>query len=247
MRIRRQEMQRLSTLTAILAVGLVIQITHAEFKVGEKLPALTLPATDGVQVELAMRDGSLILKQAAIETKPAAVVIHLLQPDCLQCRAQLNELQALNDRFHARGVAVLGIAHRGVMKQLQQLGKDLGVKFPLIHGVGSNIAQQFAAGDTLGIADKSGIIQYAQVGFGKGDEVLWASALEEILAGKAVTNSTTTRERLAVGDRFPTVELPSIQTGKPIALMGKNGRLIFRDDQGKETQPKAAVGFFSRY
>ena len=116
-----------------------------------------------------------------------------------------------------------------------------------MQGTGSQIAGQFAAGDSLGIVDGTGLIRFAQVGFGKGDETLWAEALEELLSGKAVSKTTVERERLAVGDRFPAVELPSIQSGKPIGLVGKDGKLTFRDEQGKETRPKGAVGFFSRY
>ena len=241
-------LRKWTRLVAVLAIGAFGGTsTRAEFTVGSPFPKVSLPSTDGTQVDLIATAGAISLTLSSGETKPAAVVVHLLQPDCLQCRAQLKELQALSDRFQARGVAVIGISHRGDMKELQQLGKDLALKLPLLHGRDSEIAKQFAAGDALGIADKSGVIRYAQVGFGKGDEELWAAALEELLAGKPVTNSTTSRERLAVGDRFPAVELASIQSGKAIALIGKDGRLTFRDDQGKETQPKAAVGFFSRY
>lgn len=91
------------------------------------------------------------------------------------------------------------------------------------------------------------MIRFAQVGFGKGDEELWAQALEELLAGKPVTQSGVKRERLAVGDRLPAIELPCLRTGKPMALIGKDGRLTFRDETGKESSPRAAVGFFSRY
>ncbi len=235
-------------LVVVLAVGAFGGTrAWAEFTVGSTLPKVSLPSTDGTQVDLTIADGALSLKGSSGDSKPAALVVHLLQPDCLQCRAQLKELQALSDRFQVRGVVVVGISHRGDMKELQQLGKDMGLKIPLLHGPDSDIAKQFAAGDTLGIVDKGGVIRYAQVGFGKGDEELWAEALEELLAGKPVAKSTTSRERLAVGDRFPAVELPSIQSGKPLALVGKDGRLTFRDEQGKETQPKAAVGFFSRY
>lgn len=231
----------------LLGMTLVAADTRAEFTVGSALPNVSLPSTDASHVDLALADGTLVLKRNTTESKPTAVVIHLLQPDCLQCRAQLKELQALSDRLQSRGVAVLGISHRGDMKQLEQLGKDLAIGFPLLHGTGSEIAKQFAAGDTLGIANKSGVVRFAQVGFGKGDEELWAAALEELLAGKPVTQPTTTRERLAVGDRFPAVELPTIQSGKPIALVGKDGRLTFRDEAGKETQLRGAAGFFSRY
>ncbi len=247
MSVCKREMKSLNVFVVLLVIGFDAEMARAEFKVGERLPTVSLQATEGIQIDLVSKDGALILKQSTTESKPAAVVVQLLQPDCLQCRAQLKELQALSDRYQPRGVAILGISHRGDMKQLEQLGKDLVIKFPLLHGVGSDIAKQFAAGDTLGIVDKSGVIRFAQVGYGKGDEKLWSTALEELLGRKELTETTTSRERLAVGDRFPAVELPSIQNGKPLALVGKDGRLTFRDDQGKETQPKAAVGFFSRY
>lgn len=244
----RRRLGSWKALVLVLAAGFIGgRHVRAEFTVGSTLPRVSLPSTDGTQVDLTLADGAMSFKGSSGDSKPAALVVHLLQPDCLQCRAQLKELQALSDQFQARGVAVVGISHRGDMKELQQLGKDLALKLPLLHGPDSEIAKQFAAGDTLGIADKSGVIRYAQVGFGKGDEELWAEALEELLAAKPVTKSTTSRERLAVGDPFPAVELPSIQSGKPLALVGKDGRLTFRDEQGKETQPKAAVGFFSRY
>jgi peroxiredoxin len=219
----------------------------AEFTVGRQIPSVALPSVDGMQVDLASVDGAMVLRGPGPDTKPSALVIHLLQPDCLQCRAQLKELQALSDRFKDRSVVVMGIAHRGGPDELKALARELSVTFPLLHGIASEIAKQSAAGDSLGIADKSGVVRYAQVGFGKGDEALWATAIEELLAGKPVSKTTVSRERLAVGDRFPAVELPSLVSQKPIALVGKGGRLTFRDEQGGETNPKAAVGFFSRY
>ncbi len=237
----------------IVCVGLLIfgingtSAAYAELTPGVQLPDLSLPGVDGANVELLREGDALVLRRVGVNTKPAATVIHLLQPDCLQCRAQLNELQTLSDRFSSRGVVVLGIAHRGEMADLQKLGKDLSITFPLVDGTGSEIAKQFAAGDTLGIVDRTGVVRFAHIGFSKGDEALWGAALEELLAGKPVTKATVDRERLAVGDRFPAVELPSIQSSKPMGLVGEDGRLTFRNEAGKETQPKGAVGFFSRY
>jgi len=233
--------------TVSLAAVISVSAARAEFTVGSRIPIVSLPAVDGSRIELVDAGGMLALRGTATESKPKVLVIHLLQPDCLQCSAQLKDLQTLNNRYAAEGVVVLGIAHRGDVSELQSLGKDIGITFPLLFGVGSEIATQFAAGDTLGIVDQTGVVRFAQVGFGKGDESLWAKAIDELLAGKAVSKSGVDRERLAVGDRFPAVELPSLMSGKPMALVGRDGRLAFRDENGKETQPKGAVGFFSRY
>lgn len=231
----------------MVAAALAGPSVRAEFEVGSALPGVSLPAVDGSRVEMQVANGALALKMGANEVKPAAVVVHLLQPDCLQCRAQLTELQTLHDRFQSRGVVVLGIAHRGTLQDAQKLGRDLAISFPLLHGPGSQIATQFAAGDTLGIADHAGIIRFAQVGFGQGDEALWVAALENLLASEPVAKAGVERARLAAGDRFPAVELPSLVDAKPMALIGKDGRLTFRDGAGKETPVKGAVGFFSRY
>ena len=136
----------------VLAVGFLGgTLVRAEFTVGSTLPKISLPSTDGAQIDLIVANGAVSLTQSSGDTRPAAVVVYLLQPDCLQCRAQLKELQALDDRFPARGVAVVGISHRGDMTELQQLGKDLGLKIPLLHGPDSETAKQFAAGPCCSI------------------------------------------------------------------------------------------------
>jgi len=90
-------------------------------------------------------------------------------------------------------------------------------------------------------------VRFVQVGYGAGDEKVWGQDVERLLAGKPVTQETIARKRLRVGDSLPRIELPSVATGKPIALTGEGGRLTFRDAAGKSSHPRAAVGFFSRY
>jgi hypothetical protein len=54
-------------------------------------------------------------------------------------------------------------------------------------------------------------------------------------------------ERLRVGDLLPAVELDSLETGKRVALTVEGGRLTYRDEVGKVTHPRAAIGMFVRY
>ena len=119
--------------------------------------------------------------------------------------------------------------------------------FPLLLGTGSALAKQFAAGDTIGFADSRGIVRFAQVGYGQGDEKIWRENIELMVAGKPPKSATIARERLRVGDRLPVVELPSLFSGKPMALTGEGGRLTYRDEAGRVLYPKAAMGMFSRY
>jgi hypothetical protein len=189
-----------------------------------------------------------VLEINGVGSQPSALVIHLFQPDCLQCRAQLVALGQTRQRFADFDDAVfLGVAHRGDPDDVRKLDHELNVGFPLVMGVGSDLAKQFSAGDTLGIIDGHGVVRFAQVGYGAGDERLWLDTIEALRAGEPVRETSVDRDRLAIGDRLPAVKLPSLRSGKPMALVGQEGRLAFRDDSGKETHPKAAVGFFSRY
>lgn len=135
-----------------LAVSFVLAppMARAEFTVGAKLPAFSMPGLGGATGELSFAEGTVRFAYGTESRAPHAVVVHLLQPDCLQCRAQLAELAILHGELAERGVLFVGIAHRGTAGDLQKLADDLHIEFPLLHGVGSPIAQQFAAGDTLG-------------------------------------------------------------------------------------------------
>lgn len=220
---------------------------RAEFEPGAELPPIALKTTDAQSLDVRLTDGALTVKVDEERSQPKALVIHLLQPDCPQCRAQMRALRPLAARFRERGVLTLGIAHRDTPEAAAEFVKELKPGFPVALGVGSDIAKKFAAGDTLGIADSKGIVRFAQVGFGEGDQKLWEQALEELVSGKPVSKEGVERERLAVGDSVPTVLLPSLRNEKDMGLESKDGKLIFRDENGKETRPKAVLFFYSRY
>lgn len=231
----------------IVVAGAMAVPAQAEFTVGAEVPTVSLKTTDGKSVEIRRAEGTVTVQVGDEQIHPKAVVIHLLQPDCPQCRAQLQALKPLAARFLERDVVTLGIAHRGTPEDARALAKELNPGFPIALGVDSDIARQFAAGDTLGIADATGIVRFAQAGFGEGDQTLWEQALDELVAGKPVAKAGTDRERLAVGDSMPAIRLPSLRNDKPMSLGIEAGKLVFRDDAGKESRPKAVIFFFSRY
>ena len=191
-------------------------------------------------------DGLRVKRDNKIES-PKVLAVHLLQPDCLQCRAQLEALRPLHERYASQGLLILGISHRGDEKDLAALQRELKIPFPLLLGTGSELAGKFAAGDTLGLIDADGLVRFAQVGYGKGDEKVWEENIDQMIAGRPPVTEGVDRERLKTGDSFPAVVLPSLHSGKPMSLTGRNGRLVFRDDTGRETQPRGVLFFFSRY
>lgn len=231
----------------LVPAGTLAGSARAEFTVGSELPAISLKTTDGQSLEVRRAGGSLTVLLGEQRWQPKALVIHLLQPDCPQCLAQLQALKPVARRFRERGVVTIGIAHRGTPAAAAEMVGKLDPGFPIALGVDSEIARQFAAGDTLGIADASGVVRFAQVGFGQGDQKLWEQALEQLAAGQPVTKSGVDRERLAAGDSMPAVKLPSLRSDKPMSLSVEGGKLVFQDDSGKDTRPKAVIFFFSRY
>jgi peroxiredoxin len=222
-------------------------VARAEFTVGAELPAFSLKTVDGKTVGVHQANGALSVQLGDERMQPRALIIHLLQPDCLQCQAQLQALTTVASKFRERDVVILGISHRGTPADLRDLIESLKVPFPIVMGVDSEIAKRFAAGDTLGIIDARGIMRYAQVGYSEADKNLWEQALKELVAGKPVTKTSANHERLAVGDRLPAIHLASLRSGRPMALAGEGDRIVFRDEDGKESHPRAAIGMFSRY
>ena len=240
-------LRRFAASLALTAALALTDPARAEFKPGDVLPQFSLEASDGSTFSLSEEDGRLVAKLGAKLVEPQVMLVHLFQPDCLQCQAQLQVLEALHHEFAGQRVLVVGIAHRGDLDAIREVGHRLNITFPLLAGTGSAVAKQFAAGDTMAITDSRGVVQFAQVGYGQGDEKVWRESISLLLAGKPLSTKTIPRERLQVGDRLPLIELPSLMTGKTVALTGEGGRLTYRDEAGRIRHPKAAVGMFSRY
>jgi peroxiredoxin len=237
-------------LAAALVVAALLgggRAARAEFKVGAELPDFSLKTADGAPFSLGREKGRLFITNGARRLEPTVVVLHLFQPDCLQCQAQMRELEKVQQEFSKQGVLVVGVAHRGDARAVRAAAGQFKVTFPVLVGTDSALAREFAAGDALAIADGKGVARFAQVGYGQGDEKAWREDVERLLAGKPVARETIARARLRVGDRLPPIELASAVTGKPMALSGRGGRLTFIDEEGKAVHPRAAVGFFSRY
>lgn len=244
---RSKFMPRIRGAATLLAVLLAAPLARGEFIVGEKVLPIALSASGGSRIEIALEDDRLAFVHGEARIEPTALVVHLLQPDCLQCRAQLRALKRLRSDVAGADVALLGVSHRGDMDDLRKLSDELQIEFPMAMGVGSALANRFAAGDSMGIVDARGVIRFAQVGYADGDERLWQEAIEAIRSGGEVAKTGVDRDRLAVGDLMPAIRLPSLRSGNPMALIGDSGRLAFQDESGKTQHPKAAVGFFSRY
>lgn len=237
--------RRLRTLITAIVVALAALVLSgspangAEFKIGQVISDFSLPNPEGSLLSLKTDKGQSVITYDNKVITPTVTIIHLFQPDCLQCQTQMQALEAVHQEFSKKNVVVIGVAHRGDAQSVRALANRLRITFPLLVGTGSPFARQFAAGDTLAITDRQATVRFAQV--------VWREGIRLLLDGKPPAQTTISREGLKVGDKFPAVELQSLTTDQPIALIGRDGRLTFRDEGGKEIHPKAAVGMFSRF
>jgi len=109
-----------------IVFGLTASVARAEFTVGASIPAFSLQTPDGKTVALERASGAIQISRNGQSEKPKVLAIHLLQPDCLQCRAQLKALQTLHERFGPQGLIILGISHRGDKSALADTPKAPG-------------------------------------------------------------------------------------------------------------------------
>jgi peroxiredoxin len=244
---------RLRDLIAVLGVAIaVIALSNtltkaAEFKIDQRIPDFSLQASDGSLLSLKTEAEQAVITHNNKVIKPGVMIIHLFQPDCLQCQTQMRALERLYHELNRNQVMVVGIAHRGDAQSVRAMAQRLKITLPLLVGTESPFVRQFAAGDTLAITDKQATVRFAQVGYGKGDEAVWRNSIQLLLDRKPLAQTTISRERLGIGDLLPAIELQSLVAEKPISLTGQGGRLTFENEEGKAIYPKAAIGMFSRF
>jgi peroxiredoxin len=235
--------------TVIFCVlALVLSLTaRGQIAAGEALPTLDLTTSDGAALRVLVEGGELTFQKGGAIERPKALMVHFLQTDCPQCQAQLKAMQAIYGAVSSKGGLIVGAAHRGDVEAVRTLQAKLGLTFPI--GVLASKAglEKKVAGDACAIVDRTGVVRFAQAGFGEGDQAVWSDVFDALLAGRPSPRDGVARERLKAGDAFPAVRLPSLRTGRPMEFAGVDGKLFFTDEDGETTHPKAAIFFFSRY
>lgn len=214
----------------------------------KKVPEFTLKTVDGTSFTLKYDQGNVVIAQDKAISKPKALFFHFFQADCNLCMAEMKALEALHRDLGKQGALIIGVAHRHDEAAVRSIREKLKITYPLLLGRGSDLAGQFSRGDASILVDSQGMVRSSQVSYKEGEEKVWKDNLERLLSEKELTPESAKREKaLEVGDKYPAVKLPSLLGEKGMSLAVEDGKLTFRDEEGKVTHPKAAVGFFSRY
>lgn len=237
----------MKTSLVLFAAMLLASPGVAQIEAGDPLPPMELTLTDGASMRIAIEGGRLGVHRDARLEQPRALMVHFFQPDCPQCQAQMKAMQAVYGAMNPKGGLIVGAAHRGDLEAVKVVQSKLGVTFP-IGVLKSKVGlEKKVGGDACAIADQAGVVRFAQAGFGEGDQTLWNDVFEALLAGHPSPHATVARERFKAGDLFPAIRLTSLRTGRPMEYASVDGKIRFTDEDGKQTSPKAAIFFFSRY
>jgi peroxiredoxin len=176
--------------------GKVEKAASAAAKVGSQAPEFTLTDTDGKEVKLSSFAGK-------------TVVIEWFNPDCpfVKKYHESNKTMAeLNEKYSKQGVVFLAInsgaaGKEGAGKERNAKAKtDWKLAYPILIDDSGRVGREYGAKrtPTIYIVDKNGILAYAGAIDDSKDDVskvgktnYIANALDELLAGKAVTTKET--------------------------------------------------------
>lgn len=168
-------------LGALLVVGAVLlgaAAAHAEAPalVGpERAPTFRARAVDGRVVDLsrALAEGPVLVDFWATWCKP--------------CLASLPSVQALHERWQARGLTVIGVSIDGPRNfaRVRPFARRLGLGYPIVLDEDGSLQQRFrvSAVPTSVLIAPGGRIVRVHAGWSPGEDAALEAAVEALLAG----------------------------------------------------------------
>ncbi|MEX2316713.1 MAG: redoxin domain-containing protein [Pirellulales bacterium] len=196
--------------------------------VGAKIERFSLPDIHG-------RDRSL----DQLADKPI-VVVAFLGVECPLTRLYAPRLQELSDQYASKNVAIIGIDanQQDSLTDMAAFARQYGVKFPLLKDRDQRVAEQFGVirNPEVFVLDKDRKLRYRgriDDQYGRGSSSGYAktqvksrdlaNALDELLAGKEVSQPTTTASGCIIGRQAKIAPKGEVTYAKHIAtLLEKN-------------------------
>jgi peroxiredoxin len=203
--------------------------------------AVALLTVDGVQAEtpsrvgrkieaFSLRDGYGHPHQLDDFKSHQAVVVVFLGTECPLAKLYAHRLAELHERFHDRGVAIVGIDAntQDAPTEIVQFTQKNELPFPVLKDPGQKVADQFAAQRTpeAFVLDHERVIRYAgriddQYGIGyqrpQPETQFVAAALDDLLAGRPVAQPETEGIGCLIGRDTPAQSTGEITYASHIA------------------------------
>jgi cytochrome c biogenesis protein CcmG/thiol:disulfide interchange protein DsbE len=177
---------------SLLAGLLAAVLYQAGCMAGAGGPALSAPAGEGGLVGNPAPDfsvapvtgahGELSLKQM----HGKVVLVDFWGTFCTPCKSSFPKLQALNAKYAASGLEIVGISEDEAEDKgkIPTFASTFGAKFPIGWDEDRSISQRYQP-ETMPasfLIDRRGIVRFAHVGYRAGDEVQIEKEIQDLLA-----------------------------------------------------------------
>ena len=145
-------------------------------EIGQPAPAYQTVSIAGDSVSLAQKRGRVVL-------------LNVWATWCHPCREEIPILQALHERYAARGLDLIGVSvdARGEEDTIQQFARDFNMTYPLWLDPDERVQSTFLA---IGVPatfliDRDGVLRWRHVGPVRANDTTLVHALERALVGGA--------------------------------------------------------------
>jgi peroxiredoxin len=137
---------------------------------GQQAPDFALKGVDGHNYRLSEYRGRVVL-------------VSFWASWCGDCRAQLERISALYERYAGSGLEMLAVGLDPGFDQLSDAARALDVAFPALHDAGGEVGRQYDVRRMpyLVLIDQAGVVRQEFAGFNRGEESVYLDEARALL------------------------------------------------------------------
>ena len=153
----------------LLATAGLISIVHAQLA-GAPAPDFALKSISGKNYRLSEYRGRVVLLSFGASW-------------CGECRAQLETLSELQQRYAGSGLEMLVVSLDRDMDEVEDMARALDIGFPALHDAGGAVGENYAVRKLpyVVLIDQEGVVRSEYTGFEQGQEQQYLAAARSLL------------------------------------------------------------------
>ncbi|MGB5366453.1 MAG: TlpA disulfide reductase family protein [Polyangiales bacterium] len=161
----------MKTLLCALAAMLMTASGARALTPGDAPPAIDMPDQTGTNVELAALKGKVVL-------------VDFWASWCGPCKKEMPVLEALNVKYAAQGLVIVGVNIDSSSKKMNKFLKGTPVSFRIVHDRKLVVANRYEPETmpTSYFIGRDGTVRYVHKGFAKGDAEVLEERVKALLA-----------------------------------------------------------------
>lgn len=164
-----------------ILVALLLGCTGGDRDVGR--PEIGQPAPDYRAVTL---DGDSV---SLAQSRGRVTLLNVWATWCHPCREEVPVLQALHERYEARGFELIGVSvdGRGEEATIREFARDFGMTYALWHDPEERVQSAFLAVGVPAtfLIDRDGVLRWRHVGPVRATDTTLVREIERALGGRA--------------------------------------------------------------